>query len=84
MKKIHILSRISISASKKTTFLVYFILFGPNSFDDATSDGTFRKASFDSMNEGMNGEENGKEEEERSDNENGRKNSHIPSKGSFA
>jgi hypothetical protein len=51
-------------ASKNTTFLVYFILFGPNSFDDATSDGTLRKASFDSMNKDMNGEGNGKEEEE--------------------
>jgi hypothetical protein len=52
------------SASKKTTFFVYFILLGPNSFDDAISDGTLRKASFDSMVEGMNGEGNGKEEEE--------------------
>jgi hypothetical protein len=42
-----------------------------------------RKA-FDFMSENMNGEGNGKEEEEQSDNENGRKNSRIPSKGNFA
>ncbi len=52
-----------------------------NSFEDATSDGTLRKASFESMREGMNGEGNGKEEEERVDNVNWRRNFCIPSKG---
>jgi hypothetical protein len=39
--------------------------------------------SFNSMNEGTNEEGNGKEEEEWGDDENGRKNSHIPWKGRF-
>jgi hypothetical protein len=55
-----------------------------NSFDDATSDGTLKRTSFNFMNEGMNEEGNGKEEEERSDDENGIKNFCIPSKGRFA
>ncbi len=37
-----------------------------------------------SMNESINEEGNGEKEKERSDNENKRRNSHIPSKGRFA
>jgi hypothetical protein len=45
-----------------------------NSFDDAISDGALKITSSNSMNE----EGNGREEEERGDDENGRKNSYIP------
>ncbi len=54
-----------------------------NIFDDATNDGTLKRASFNSMNEGTNEEGNGEEEQEQGDNENGRRNSHIPLKGRF-
>jgi hypothetical protein len=46
-----------------------------NSSNGATSDGTLRRVSFDSINESTNEIRNGKEEEEQGDNENKRKNS---------
>jgi hypothetical protein len=52
-----------------------------NIFDDSNSDGTMRKCSFDSMNEGWNEEGNGKKKKERTENENKGKNSCISLKG---
>ncbi len=54
-----------------------------NNCDGATINGTLKRTFFDFMNEGMNEEGNGEKEEERGDNENKRRNSHIPSKGRF-
>jgi hypothetical protein len=50
---------------------------------DANSDGTLRRASYDSMNESTNEERNNETEKEQDDNENERRNSCIPSKGRF-
>jgi hypothetical protein len=47
------------------------------------NDGTLRRIFLGFMNEGWNEEGNGEEAQERGDNENGGRNSHILSKGRF-
>ncbi len=55
-----------------------------NISNDANCDGTLRKTFSNSMTKGTNEEGNGEEEQDQGDNENGRRNSYILSKGSFS
>jgi hypothetical protein len=55
-----------------------------NISNDANNDGILKKTSFDSMRKWWNEERNGEEKHEQGNNENGGRNSHIPSKNRFA
>jgi hypothetical protein len=53
-----------------------------NISNDSNNDGILKKSYFYFMNEGWNEEWNNEVEQKQVDNENGRRNFHIPSKGS--
>jgi hypothetical protein len=55
-----------------------------NISDDSINDDTVKKSFYDFMIEGWNEERNGKEEQKRANNENRRRNFHIPPKGRCA